>query len=144
MQFTHAVSAELSNLATIRRFVHDAAAALQIEPDAMLDMVQAVDEAATNIIVHGYRGMPGEIDVQVSREQDALVVRLRDHAVPFDPTQVPPPDLSLPLEMRRVGGLGVYLMRHFTDAMTHRVTLAGDNELTLVKKVAQNIHGGDT
>jgi serine/threonine-protein kinase RsbW len=134
MPSTLCVSAELSNLAVIRGFVKDTAAALQIEPDAIADMLQAVEEAATNIIVHGYRGEPGEIEVETVREQAALVVRLRDHAVLFNPTRVPPPDLTLPLQARRLGGLGVHLMRHFTDTLLYRVTPDGGNELTLIRK----------
>jgi serine/threonine-protein kinase RsbW len=132
------VSAELPNLAAIRCFIEDTAAALQVGPDAIADMIQAVEEAAANVIVHGYRGQPGEIEVETSSEQTALVVRLRDHAFAFDPTRAPPPDLTLPLETRRLGGLGIHLMRHFTDSMTHRVTPDGGNELTF-KRTKQTL-----
>jgi len=85
MPSTLRVSAELPNLAVIRGFVEDTAAALDVGPGLIVDMVQAVDEAVTNVIVHGYRGQPGDIEIEMDREQDALVVRLRDHAFPFDP-----------------------------------------------------------
>jgi serine/threonine-protein kinase RsbW len=98
------------------------------------DVLQAVDEAATNIILHGYRGQPGEIEIEMDQDHGALVVCLRDRAFLFDPTRVPPPDLTLPLEARRVGGLGVYLIRQFTDQMTWRATPDGNNELTLRKQ----------
>ena len=127
-------TAELKNLEEIRRFVEDRIEALQIDPSITYDVLLAVTEMVTNIIEHGYKGEPGSIEVEVGREEDALVVRIRDQAAPFDPTGAPPPDLNLPLEKRPIGGLGIFLAKHFVDSMTHRYTPQGGNELTLVKK----------
>jgi serine/threonine-protein kinase RsbW len=134
MKSTLRISAELPNLAAIRRFVQETMSALKAEGDVIDDMLAAVDEAAANIIVHGYRGQPGNMEIEVGKEGNALVVRLRDQAPLFDPTTVPPPDLTLPLEERRLGGLGIHLIRNFTDTMTHRATSEGGNELILMKK----------
>jgi serine/threonine-protein kinase RsbW len=128
------IAAELKNLAAIRRFIEKTARALGVDPAIVPDLLLAVDEAATNIIVHGYQGQEGPIEVEVEREGDALVIRLRDEAAPFDPTAIPPPDLSLPLEQRSPGGVGIYLMRQCVEQVTHRCTPQGGNELTLVKK----------
>ncbi len=128
------IVAELRDLAAIRDFIGGAAASLNVDLPVIPDILQAVDESATNIIVHGYRGRPGQIDIDVKREGNFLVVRLRDQATPFDPTTVPDPDVTLPLDERPIGGLGVYLTRRLMDAMTHRVTPQGGNELTLAKK----------
>jgi len=129
------VPAELQNLGVIRRFVQETAIAQGSDRQAVADMLQAVEEAAANIVVHGYCGQPGDIEVEVSLEKAVLAVRLRDRATLFDPTSVPPPDLALPLEERRLGGLGIHLARHFTDSMTYRVTDDGRNELTLRRKI---------
>jgi anti-sigma regulatory factor (Ser/Thr protein kinase) len=74
------------------------------------------------------------IDIRLRRSRDSLAAYLRDDAMPFNPATVPEPDLTLPLEQRPVGGLGVHMMRQLMDEMTHRVTSKGGNELTLVKK----------
>lgn len=128
------ISAELPNLAVIRCFVDDTASALGCDHDAIDDMVLAVDEYATNIIVHGYRKQPGSIEIEVEKEGAGFVVRLRDQAPLFDPTEVPPPDLTVPLEHRRLGGLGIHLIRNSVDRMSYRVTATGSNELTLEKR----------
>jgi signal transduction histidine kinase len=126
--------AELDRLAAIRSFIEEAANRFQVEPDAVDDMLLAVDEAATNIIVHGYRGQPGAIEIEVEKQDGSLAVSLRDQAPPFDPTTVPVPDLSLPLDQRPFGGMGVYLMRQSMDEVIYRVSPQGGNELILVKK----------
>jgi serine/threonine-protein kinase RsbW len=128
------IPARLEHLGEVRRFVWEASLALNVEPDIVSDMLLAVDEATTNIIVHGYRGCRGTIEVVVEHASGALVVRLRDEADPFDPCCVPPPDLDLPLEQREPGGLGVHLMRQVVDEVSHRPMGERGNELTLVKK----------
>lgn len=128
-------TAQPAELARIRGFVAQQAADLRVHPGVIPDMVEAVDEAATNIIKHGYRGRPGTLEVDVGVTDGSLVIRLRDHAPAFDPTTVPAPDLSLPLERRPLGGMGVHLARELTDAMRHRSTKDWSNELTLVKRI---------
>jgi serine/threonine-protein kinase RsbW len=125
--------AGLKDLAEIRHFVEEKVTSLNVEPTAIYDINLAVTEMVTNIIVHGYRGEPGYVEIEVGREADSIVIRLRDQAPVFDPTQVPPPNLKLPPEERPLGGLGVFLTKHFMDRMTHRRTAPVGNELTLVK-----------
>lgn len=137
--FSFCVSATLENLAAVRSLVEEAATALEIAPAAIADVVLAVDEAASNIVVHGYQGQPGTIEIEVKRENDALLVCLRDAASPFDSTRVPAPDMTVPLEQRASGGLGIFLMRQLIDEVTHRTTSQGGNELVLVK----SLEGGE-
>jgi anti-sigma regulatory factor (Ser/Thr protein kinase) len=135
MESSLQVSTELENLSTIRSFVQEYLMNLgDIKQDIIDDVLLAVEEGVTNIMIHGYQGQPGFIDIGLRRSGDSLVVCLRDEATPFDPATVPAPDLTLPLELRPVGGLGVHMMRNLMDDMTHRITSQGGNELTLVKR----------
>jgi serine/threonine-protein kinase RsbW len=128
-------TAELGNLEEIRRFVEESARALQLDQKTAFDLVQAVDECATNIIEHGYRGRSGSIEIEIKWAEATLTIELRDRAPLFDPTGVPPPDLSGPLEARQPGGLGIYLTRRMVDDMQHRASPDGGNELILIKHV---------
>ena len=127
------IQSELDNLSLIRRFVEEAALGLGADQEVIPDVLLAVTEAATNIMIHGYQGQPGTIEINISRREDSLVVCLWDQAPPFDPTTVPPPDVTLPLEQRSPGGLGIHFMRQLMDDLTYRSTPQGDNELTMVK-----------
>ena len=91
------VQSDVKNLAEIRRFVRASAESLRVDADVINEVVLAVDEAAANIILRGYQGQPGFIEIAVERQGDSLVIHLIDQAPIFDPTQVPPPDLSFPL-----------------------------------------------
>lgn len=128
-------NANLDELAGIRSFVEDNAYANQADAQEVAELVQAVDEAATNVIRHGYRGHAGMLEIEIERRNDALVIRMRDRAPVFDPTLAPEPDLAMPLEKRPLGGMGIYLIRRCVDSMTHRSLAGGGNELVLVKKL---------
>ncbi len=132
--FSLKITAELENLTEIHHFVETTAATLDLELTVSYDLQLAVDEAVTNIILYGYPGGEGNIELEIEQKRDTLVVRLRDEATSFDPTTIPPPDLSSPLEERALGGLGVYLIQQVMDEVIHRVTSSGGNELTLVKR----------
>jgi serine/threonine-protein kinase RsbW len=130
--------AKLENLTAIRRFVDETAAGLGIDRATVADIVLAVDEAASNVVLHGYRGQPGSLEVEVKRGRNALVICLRDEAPPFDPTTVPAPDLAAPLEQQAVDGMGMHLIRQIMDSVIHRTSPQGGNELLLVKRLEEN------
>src|SRR4029450_7348618 len=84
--------AGLADLAAIRTFVRREALRFGMDADAVQDLVLVVDEAAANIVRHGYAGRPGPVEVEVSGDHDEVVVLLRDEAPPVDPTTWPTPD----------------------------------------------------
>jgi sigma-B regulation protein RsbU (phosphoserine phosphatase) len=135
------VTSDLENLSLIRRFVAEQGAALGAALDAVDDMVLAVDECATNIVQHGYRGREGEIEIEVRRDQDLLVACLKDTADPFDPRTAPPPDLSVPLAQRPLGKMGLFFVNQLVDRIEYALRPGGGNELTLIIEAA--IRGPD-
>ena len=125
------IPADLERLAEVRAVVRETATGCGAPADCIGDLVQAVDEAATNIIRYGYRGEPGWIDLTAELVGDDVVVTLEDEAPEFDPTAAEAPDLSVPPQHRRPGGMGIHLMRLATDSMVHRPRPGGGNILTL-------------
>lgn len=76
----------------------------------------AVDEACTNVLHHAHPPQePTHFAVTCEPQEKALVVRVWDRGPLFDPQQVPLPDVGAYLEKRRIGGLGLYLMRKVMD-----------------------------
>ena len=64
------IPAELERVAEVRTLVREVAGACNAPQPCMDDLVQAVDEAATNVIMHGYGGGPGWLDVAAERVDD--------------------------------------------------------------------------
>ena len=88
------------------------------EKVARLDL--AIEEWATNVCRYAYPGGNGSVWVAVRREGPTLVVELSDEGSPFDPTAAAEPDVSLPLQERSPGGLGLLLMRRMVDEVSYR------------------------
>lgn len=101
------------------------------------DLVQAVDEAVTNVIRHGYAGRVGWVEVDIQRDGDRFVVVIEDEAPIFDPTAAATPDLGVAPERRRPGGMGIHLMRTATDAIVHRPRPRGGNILTMTRRIVR-------
>ena len=129
------VPAELERLAHVRAVLRRFTAGCGASSSCTDDLVQAVDEAATNAIVHGYRGAPGWIDLTAACVGDRIVVTLEDTAPTFDPAAVPEPDTTIPPDRRRPGGMGVHLMRIGTDSIEHRPRPGGGNILTMTRRL---------
>jgi anti-sigma regulatory factor (Ser/Thr protein kinase) len=127
------IAADLDRLANVRAMVRARTRALGAEDDSVDDLVQAVDEAVTNSIVHGYAGASGWVEVGVASDDGDIVLTIEDAAPSFDPTTRPEPDMSIPALARGPGGMGIHLIRLATDAIDYRPRDGGGNILTLTR-----------
>ena len=116
------VPGDLSSLGAIRDFVRLAAAEAGLDKRLIYRLILAVDEIATNIIVHGYEenGSAGDVEVAAEISDDSLVIILEDSAPPYNPpTEAVREDLDRPLEERDIGGLGVFLAIQNVDQFVY-------------------------
>jgi len=130
------IPATLDSLARISEFITDATTRVGLDEHGAWQVQLAVDEAATNIIQHGYdQAAPGEIELQWRVEDDRLMVTLRDSGRRFNPDDVPAPDITSPLEERQAGGLGLYLMGQLMDTVEFTFGDPRGNFLTMSKHI---------
>lgn len=130
------IKADLDNLGHVRDFIEANLKTSGLSSDKAGEFLLAIDEAVSNIIMHGFKSNPdGRIELTVTRQPEALLVRIRDNAPLFDPTQNSNPHLEIsPLERDAPGGFGMYLLNHLVDRIDYKVTDDGCNELTMLKK----------
>lgn len=129
------IPADVRSLAELRSVVRAALQDRGAPPNVIDDMVQAVDEAATNAIVHGYAGRPGWLELTLALVGRDIVITLEDAAPAFDPTTRPEPDMDVPALVRGPGGMGIHLMRLATDRLDYRAGNGGGNVLTLTRSL---------
>ena len=112
------VAGSLESLGAVRAYVMAAAAAAGLDRKTAYRLILAVDEIATNSVVHGYveANRQGPLSVSADISPSSLKITIEDAGLPFDPHRIPPPDtLDTPLEQRNIGGLGVYLALKSVD-----------------------------
>lgn len=128
-------AARLENLEYFRVFVEQACRKTGGDEAACFALKLAVDEACTNIVLHGYRGQsPGEIAVAFRDEPERMVVTITDRAAPFSPEAIPAPDRAPGWEERPASGLGWHLIQRTMDAVEYRPDAANGNRLVLSKR----------
>ncbi len=90
-----------------------------------------IEEMVTNIIKYGYDdSLPHEIAVTLTRDPGRLAIRLEDDGHEFNPLTLPPPDTSPHLSKRKIGGLGIHLVRNTVNAIEYH-RLADRNRLDM-------------
>lgn len=97
----------------------------------------SIEEIFTNIASYAYEKGDGTVwiewDVRESEEgQKEVVIRFQDEGAPYDPFARKDPDLTLPIEDRPVGGLGVYMVKQFMDDASH--CYERGRNVTVIKK----------
>jgi serine/threonine-protein kinase RsbW len=79
-----------------------------------LNLRVGIAEALANAILYGNRADPRKrVRVEVELTLDTLEVAIQDEGVGFDPEAVPDP--TLPENLERAGGRGVFLLRELMD-----------------------------
>ena len=122
------------SLAEISQFLVDQAEHAGFSPNDIYAIQTAVDEACANIIDHAYGGENiGMITIQVTEIKNGLQIVLQDDGLPFDPDEIPEPDITSPLEIRKERGLGIFFMRKLMDQVIFEFSQSKGNQLTLVK-----------
>jgi anti-sigma regulatory factor (Ser/Thr protein kinase) len=123
----------LDSLHPLREFVRSAAGSAGLDNAAAYRLGLAVDEVATNIVMHGYdeAGLAGVIKIWSELDADALRICLEDTGAPYDPVKFTAVDVSQPLENRSEGGLGVFLALRGVDDLQYAKS-AGKNRHTFV------------
>jgi len=81
----------------------------------------AVEEALVNICRYAYPGEAGGIALRCRRSgSDRIIIEIEDSGIPFDPLSVPEPDLCPDRARRKVGGLGIFLIRNMVNEVHYR------------------------
>ena len=91
-----------------------------------------LEELVSNIVEHGNSERESEIDIKLTKKNMVITLVVTDDGPAFDPTITPSVDIALPLEKRKCGGLGIHLIRKFSDNCAYK-RVKNKNVLTLKK-----------
>lgn len=98
------------------------------------NIILILDELVTNCINYGQKpGVEPAIFLSLKLSLHEVEIQIRDNGIEFDPSEVGNPDLETPIEERKIGGLGIHLVRSLSDSFSYKRD--GEfNEITIIKK----------
>lgn len=126
---------DIQQIPQLAKFVESIATEKELDQAMQMSLNLALEEAVTNVIMYAYpEGADGLVDIEAIIRKDRLDFLVTDSGRPFDPTKTPEPDISLGIEERPVGGLGIHLVRAIMDSISYE-RIDGKNVLTMIKKI---------
>ncbi len=94
-----------------------------------------LEEALTNIILYGLDNQSEHIiEIEFKKSDDQLFISLIDDGIAYDPTQKADPDLTLSVEDRPIGGLGIFLIKKIMNQVVYS-RKENKNYLMLTKNI---------
>ena len=133
------IKSRTENLAEIREFINSAAVDAGFSKEAIDNIILAADEACTNIIKHAYKYLPdGKIILNLKTDKKTFTIDIIDYGKSFEPGLIPNPDLQKYFNEKRVGGLGMYLMKSLMDKVKYISVPGKFNQVSLSKNINSN------
>ncbi|MBI4651633.1 ATP-binding protein [Candidatus Desantisbacteria bacterium] len=114
------------------QFIFDGAKKVGFDDAALNQIHLASEEVLINIINYAYPDKPGDIEISYEIENGQIIIEISDSGLPFDPLKKPDPDITLSLEERDIGGLGIFLTKKIMNEVIYRRE-NNKNILTMIK-----------
>lgn len=129
------LTSSLDHVGLARDFVAEIAKSVPMNDRQVYDLELAVDEALTNVIEHAYEGREdAQVELAVTHQGDSFTILITHDGLSFDPASQPDVDLKEYIAERRVGGLGLFLMKKLMDEVEYTTDSEGRRLIRLVKR----------
>jgi serine/threonine-protein kinase RsbW len=126
---------KIENLERVLDFVEQFALSINLNEEITFDIKLAVDEAVSNIIRHGYNDTEKHyIEIELEKHNHEIIITITDDAKEFSILDYKIASIDVPIEMRKPGGLGIFLIKETMDNINWQ-RQEGKNILSLVKKI---------
>ena len=129
------ITNELDEITALAIFVEEFCSDLSLPTETTMHINLALEEAVSNVIMYAYPlEEHHEIRLKASLTDNHLIFLLTDKGLSFDPPTAPDADITIPIEERAIGGLGIFLIRSIMNEVSYQ-RLDGENRLTMKKYI---------
>ena len=130
----HFDEAKLTDIEQMTEFLNNELSKVSCPKKTTYQLDVALDEIVSNIVNHGYEGKGGPLTMSVEyrEEKNAIYLKFIDKGIPYNPLHNADPNLDVSLEERKVGGVGIYIVKNTMDDMKYKYENS-ENILTLTK-----------
>ncbi len=136
MHASRIFGAGIQNLPELVLFLEEVLEETGTLEEESFDIQLAADEIFTNIASYAYGEGSGEVEIAVSINEDSITITFTDSGIPFNPLSLPAPDITRGTDERKIGGLGIYLVRELMDTVSY-LRENGKNILTIQKRLVK-------
>ena len=115
------VDATIENMNTVTAFVDDFLDQIACPMKSKIQINIVIDEIFGNICHYAYKDSVGAVTVRVEsgNTPKAVFLIFTDNGIPYNPLETEDPDITLSSEERKIGGLGIYLVKKNMDEMKY-------------------------
>ena len=130
------IEAKIENLRQVMMFAEGELEKAGCSMKASLQIAVALEEIFVNIAHYAYGEQTGDVEIRIEvREPEGVaVIRTKDSGIPFDPLAKEDPDVTLSAEKRKVGGLGIFMVKQSMDHVAYEYQ-DGYNIFTMEKSI---------
>ena len=131
------VEAKIENVDKVTEFVNEVLEEKECPLKVQMQLDVAIDEIFGNIAYYAYGKGRGNATIQIEMEDNPPKITLTfiDQGIPYNPLESKDPDITLDIEDREIGGLGIFLVKKTMDELSY-VYVDGQNILTMKKELA--------
>lgn len=115
------VDAMIENMNTVTAFVDDFLDQIACPMKSKIQINIVIDEIFGNICHYAYKDSVGAVTVRVEsgNTPKAVFLTFTDNGIPYNPLETEDPDITSSSEERKIGGLGIYLVKKNMDEMKY-------------------------
>lgn len=115
------VEATVDNLNKVTSFAEEALEESGCPMKAQMQINIAIDEIFSNISYYAYQPNTGDVTVQleISEEPAEVTITFIDQGIPYDPLSQEEPDTTLSADERKIGGLGIFMVKKSMDDLSY-------------------------
>ena len=131
------VEAKIENVDKVTEFVNEVLEEKESPLKVQMQLDVAIDEIFGNIAYYAYGKGSGNATIQIEMEDNPPKITLTfiDQGIPYNPLESKDPDITLDIEDREIGGLGIFLVKKTMDELSYEY-VDGQNILTMKKELA--------
>ena len=131
------VEAKIENVDKVTEFVNEVLEEKDCPLKVQMQLDVAIDEIFGNIAYYAYGKGSGNATIQIEMEDNPPKITLTfiDQGIPYNPLENKDPDITLDIEDREIGGLGIFLVKKTMDELFYEY-VDGQNILTMKKELA--------
>ena len=127
---------DIQSLPLVNEWIEQCCEEAGLGLDLVMKFQLVIEEMVSNVIFYDYDPQQQEaaIELRFTWEAGTVSILLRDWGKPFDPTAKEDPDITLSVDDRPIGGLGIFMVKQLMDEVRYE-RVGSSNLLTLQKRI---------